>query len=127
MGRRGARILVTLGTAAVVAVAAAWDLGLQRWLAYETGSRNSATPPPDYNFFSGVGSVILPPVLNGLALAVVFWWHHQCHVDGCFRYARRTTAAGDRACRRHHPDGKLTAAAVRTRHHLYLGERPGRG
>lgn len=127
MARRGARLLVTLLAAAVVALAVAWQLGVRRWLAFETGSQNTTGAPHNYNFFSGFGSIILPPVLNGLALASVFWWHNQCHVAGCLFYARRKTAAGDRACWRHHPERRVTVAELRRRHHLYLGERPGDG
>lgn len=95
------------------------------WLWFHLGlsSGNGAW----YLFPSGWGSIVLPPLLNGVVIAAVFWWHHQCHVTGCYWYARRTTAAGERACRRHHPDGKVTVADLRSRHHLYLGKQPGRG
>ena len=125
--RRGPRILAAVAVTAIVTVAITWDLGLQHWLAYNTGSENVPGVAHNYNFPSGIGSIIIPPVLNGLALLAVLWWHNQCHVDGCYWYARRKTAAGDLACWRHHPDRKLTVADIRQRHHLYLGGKPGRG
>lgn len=95
------------------------------WLWVHSGlqSGNSAW----YLFPSGIGSIIIPPILTGLTVLVGLWWHNQCHVHHCYRYARRTTAAGDRACRKHHPDKPLTAESLRQRHHLYLGSKPGRG
>jgi hypothetical protein len=74
-----------------------------------------------YNFHSGFGSIILPPLLNGLVLGAIFWWHHQCGVHGCLWYARRTTAANERACFRHHPHPKRTAADIHAAHHHALG------
>ena len=77
-----------------------------------------------YLFPSGWGSILLPWL--GVYLAML--WHHQCHVTRCYRYARRTTAAGERACHKHHPDRrKLTAEELRRRHHLFLGDHPGAG
>jgi len=103
---------------AVAAVALAWWWhALQVWLAVHTGSLNSQGTPPNYNFYSGFGSIIMPPLLNGLVLALVFWWHHQCHVSGCLLYARRTTAAGERACWRHHPERKRTVRDIHAAHH----------
>lgn len=125
---RAARVLAALPVFVVAGLAAYWAFfGLQHWLSYETGSENTAMPPHNYNFFSGFGSIILPPVLNGFAFAAVFWWHNQCGVHGCYWYARRATAAGERACWQHHPEKKVTAGDLRMRHHLYLGERPGDG
>ena len=34
---------------------------------------------------------------------------------------------GQKVCRKHHPDGHLTAAHVRERYHIYLGGKPGKG
>lgn len=70
-----------------------------------------------YAFWSGAGSVLLPWIMQAGTIALLFWWHHQCHVHRCCRYARRATAAGERACGRHHPEGRRTAADIRAAHH----------
>lgn len=88
---------------------------LLHWLAVHTGTVGEAGPY--YGFFSGFGSIILPPFLDGLVFAALFWWHHQCAVHGCWWYARRTTAAGERACWKHHPHKKRTADDVHAAHH----------
>ena len=94
-----------------------WWVALQHWLAHQTGSLNSPGTPPNYNFYSGTGSILIPPLLDGLVFALLFWWHHQCHVSGCLWYARRTTAAGERACWRHHPQPERTHQDVLDAHH----------
>lgn len=118
-----------LAIAAAAAAGAAWFWWhpIEHWIAYATGSYNTPGTPHNYNFNSGFGSVILPPVITVAGAGVLMWWHHQCHVSGCWWYARRQTAAGDRACWRHNPGRRLTADELRRRHHLYLGSKPGRG
>jgi hypothetical protein len=67
-----------------------------------------------YGFHSGLGGAAylsLPVILAGV------WWHHQCHVHGCFWYARRVTAAGERACWKHHPEARRTVADLHAAHH----------
>lgn len=85
------------------------------WLAHWLGLDGVAGAI--YAFYSGSGSVILPPLLTGAVVGAGFWYHHQCSVHGCFWYARRTTAAGDRACFRHHPSPKRTAEDVHAAHY----------
>ena len=51
-----------------------------------------------------------------LAALVAFYIHHTCHVGGCYWYARRTTAAGERACWKHHPHKRRTAADIHAAH-----------
>jgi hypothetical protein len=68
-----------------------------------------------YGWWSGQAGGLQP--LEWLALGVLIWWHHQCGVHRCYWYARRTTAAGERACWRHHPDPVRTARDVRAAHH----------
>lgn len=80
-----------------------------------------------YLFPSGWGSIIIPPLLTALPIVWVLARKHNCEVHRCWRLGRHVTAAGQHVCRRHHPDGHLTAQAVREAHHLYLGQRPGRG
>lgn len=94
-----------LALAAAVVFYPTWE----RWEAHATGSYNC--PPGgcvggvahNYNFFSGWGSDWIPSVISVLGIALLAWWHTQCHVSGCFWPTRKTTAAGDRACWLHHP------------------------
>jgi hypothetical protein len=101
------------GLAVVVLFYPAW----QYWISHGTGSYNTPGTAHNYNFYSGFGSDIIPAFLTILGLGIGFWWHNQCHVGGCFWYARRTTAAGDRACFIHHPEGALTKVVLHARHH----------
>lgn len=78
-----------------------------------------------YGFWSGFGSDIGELAIVGALAGMVR--QHNCEVHRCWRLGRHVTAAGQRVCRRHHPDGHLTAEGVRKAHHLYLGEKPGRG
>jgi hypothetical protein len=94
-----------------------WRYGVQRWLTVHTGSSNMPGTPPNYNFFSGSGSILLPWIGQGLIVGLLFWWHNQCGVHGCYWYAQRTTAAGDRACRRHHPNQRPTVEDIHAAHH----------
>jgi hypothetical protein len=111
--------------AAILLVASAvwWYHGWQHWISHGTGSYNTPGSPHNYNYNSGFGSIWEPSALTLGGVAFMFYWHHQCHVTGCLRYARRTTAAGERACWRHHPDrGKvITAAHLLERHLHHLG------
>jgi hypothetical protein len=83
------------------------------------GSRNESGGW--YGFHSGFGGAAyigLPAVAAG------FWWHHQCGVHRCYWYARRTTAAGERACWKHHPHPKRTAEDLHAAHHEAAGRQP---
>jgi len=68
-------------------------------------------------WWDGAGSVLVPYVLSAATFGAIFWWHHQCAVQGCYWYARRTTAAGERACWRHHPHKKRTVKDIHDAHH----------
>jgi len=92
------------------------------WLALFFGVANGDGNSTGYLFWSGIGSD-----LAYVGVGVAFFRHHNCEVHGCWRLGRHVTAAGQKVCRRHHPDGHLTAAGVKAAHHLYLGHRPGRG
>ncbi|HEY2641673.1 MAG TPA: hypothetical protein VGI66_17525 [Streptosporangiaceae bacterium] len=94
-----------------------------RWEAYATGSYNcpkSGCPggvAHNYNFFSGWGSDFIPSIITVLGLAVGYWWHNQCHVSGCYWLSLpHTTAAGDKACWRHHPHKRMTHELLLHRH-----------
>jgi hypothetical protein len=101
---------------------------LLHWLAVHTGTVNESGPY--YGFWSGFGGdlAIIGALLWG---PVVLLRKHNCEVHRCFRLARHSTAAGHHVCRRHHPDGHLTAQkvgehhrrAVMLRHHSAAGER----
>jgi hypothetical protein len=80
---------------------------------------------PWYGFWSGFGSDLTEFALVGALLGMIR--AHNCEVHRCWRLGRHVTAAGQHVCRRHHPDGHLTAETVREAHHLFLGKRPGRG
>jgi hypothetical protein len=95
-----------LPLAAVIAAAfacAAWWPQIRNEFFVLAGNRDEAGGY--YGFHSGIGGaayISLPVFL------AAFWFHHQCGVSGCYWYARRTTAAGERACWRHVPDRKRT-------------------
>lgn len=52
-----------------------------------------------YLFWSGFGSDL--PIFAALGAV---YWHHTCHVDGCWWIGRRKVPGTDHiVCRRHHP------------------------
>ena len=86
---------------------------------------------PFYNFFSGLFGVLVVGA-GVLASAYVNAKRHNCHVKGCWRVGRQQVEGTSFVtCRRHHPEGKPSAARIertwRERAHLYLGDKPGRG
>ena len=103
-----------------------WWHGVQHWLAYMTGSENSSGAPPNYNFWSGFGSDLSELALAGGLLGMVR--KYNCHAKWCWRIGRHPVeGTAFVVCRRHHPEGKPTAADIRARWHLYVGGRPGKG
>jgi hypothetical protein len=80
---------------------------------------------PAYLAWSGWASDLSELAIAGGLIGMVR--ARNCEVHRCWRLGRHQTAAGHRVCRRHHPDGHLTARGVREAHHLYLGSKPGRG
>jgi hypothetical protein len=92
---------------------------LLHWLAYMTGSLNTAGAPPNYNFWSGFGGDLA--IIGALLWApVVLLRKHNCEVHRCWRIGRHATAAGHQVCRVHNPGGPLTAAAVKDHHRRAL-------
>jgi len=73
-----------------------------------------------YDFWSGVSGSFLVGVT---VWALGFYWHNQCGVHGCYWYARRTTAAGERACWKHHPHPKRTVEDLHAAHHAVMRAR----
>lgn len=89
---------------AIIAVAVGflafwWGDGLQHFLSVHTGTADQSGI---YNtWWSGFGSVIVPPILSVGGLGTVYWWHHTCHIDKCYWLAKHVH--GDYSiCRRHH-------------------------
>lgn len=96
----------------------------QRFFGFEAGGGNGS----HYLFFSGWGSILLPWMGNAVIATAVLWWHSQCVVHGCYWPSRRRTAANEKVCFRHVPQGsRRTWEDVSRDHHLYLGHQPGRG
>jgi hypothetical protein len=98
---------------AVAAVACAvWWPHIRNEFFVLTGSRDEAGGY--YGFNSGAGGAFY---MSAVPAVLLLYWHHQCGVHRCYWYARRTTAAGERACWRHHPSPKRSAEDVHAAHH----------
>lgn len=95
----------------------------QHWMSYETGSLNTPGTPPNYNYWSGFGSVF--PWEAGLFLAVahgisVHYRMNNCHVDRCPWLGRYQVAGGHyKVCRRHHPESHVRGKRVTFEHIQY--------
>ena len=79
----------------------------QSWAAYETGSRNTDGTPPNYNYWSGFGSVF-PWGMGILVTLLAVFYHnlrkHNCHAKGCIRIGRYPVDGTPyTTCRKHHP------------------------
>ena len=94
------------------------------WLSHFLGLDNLSGPY--YGFWSGFGSDLSELAIAGGLIGVLR--KHNCHVRWCWRVGRHPVEGTPFVvCRRHHPDGPVTAKDIRERHHLYLGSRPGKG
>lgn len=96
-----------------------------RFLVHWTGSDYGAPYGHfvPYDFVSGIfgGSAFL-------TAAWVMLRRHNCEVHRCWRLGRHVVeGTGHHVCRRHNPEGSITAEHVRQRYHLYIGSRPGKG
>ena len=99
---------------------------IQHWLAYMTGSLNTAGAPPNYNFWSGFGSDLSELAIAGGLIGMLR--KHNCHVRRCWRIGRLPVEGTPYVvCRHHHPEGAPAARSVTERYHLHLGRKPGRG
>lgn len=126
------RFLGYLGVVVFVAflfVTVQYYHGWQHWAAYETGSLNTPGTPPNYNYFSGFGSVF--PWELGIVVSIWIWIaaHYRlnnCHVDRCPRMGRYPVAGGHyKTCRRHHPEShvrhsKVTFEHIQALHAIHL-------
>lgn len=120
--------LLLVVTAFCLAVVDLVDLSMHlAWTRYQFGYRPGDGNSPHYLFYSGFGSIVLPPILTVGGLALIAWWHGQCSVSGCFWPSRRRTAAGEKVCWRHRVHKHRTWDDICAAHHLYLGSKPGRG
>lgn len=96
---------------------------LQHWFAYKTGSLNTPGTPPNYNYFSGFGSVF--PWELGIFASVGLWLaaHYRlnnCHIDGCPWLGKFPAAGGHyKVCRKHHPDSHVRQKNVTFEHVQY--------
>jgi hypothetical protein len=94
----------------------------QPWAAYETGSRNTPGTPPNYNYWSGFGSVFpwgMGILVTLLVLVYRNMMKHTCHVKGCVRIGRYHVAGTPYVtCRKHHPvvDDNPTAQDIALAH-----------
>lgn len=84
-----------------------WYHVMQHWLAYMTGSENTAGAPPNYNFWSGFGSDLGEATLVAALLGV--FKKHNCHTRWCLRFGRHEfydpkSGIAYNLCRKHHPD-----------------------
>jgi hypothetical protein len=71
---------------------------------------------PIYNWWSGSGSVLMPPLIQVLGFGIIMWGHTRCHVTECLRRARHEHGPY-KVCGVHHPhvaEGPITAHAVAT-------------
>ena len=98
------------------------------WLQHFLGFSNADGNGTHYLFWSGFGGIVIPPLLTAVPIVWVLLRRHNCHVRGCWRIGRNAVeGTAYVVCRRHHPEGKPTAAHIRERYHLYAGKQPGKG
>lgn len=68
-----------------------------------------------YDAWSGC----IPALLTSATILTATWTfyrRHNCEVRGCPRLGRHMTAGHHNVCRRHHPEGHLTAERVLEAH-----------
>jgi hypothetical protein len=87
----------------VVAVAAI-AYALNRW----TGGMyfwHPDRPGNGYNTWSGIAGSFLTSVPGWVAVVLLYVWHHNCHVKGCWRLSWHPSDdhGGHPVCKRHHP------------------------
>lgn len=83
------------------------------WLQHILGLDDPSGRP--YLFWSGIAADVSEafPIVG---LIYVSFRRHNCEIHWCPRLARQTTAAGNRLCRKHHPDGPLTVELAHAAH-----------
>ena len=102
------------------------------WLLHISGSDDVSGKW--YGFWSGfAGDITL--LFAVLTAPYVQWKRTNCQVKRCWRFGRHPFKDPDdntirHLCWKHHPEvgqKQLTAQHLRERHHLYFGDKPGRG
>ena len=72
-----------------------------------------------YQFWSGIGADLGEVTI--LTAFAIWWKHHNCQVDGCWRiHLHQPTAGGHFVCKKHHPAHEgdhLTTDYVSAAHH----------
>jgi hypothetical protein len=104
------RLIAIAAVALVIAgcvALAVWYRDWQSWAAYETGSQNTSGTPPNYNYWSGFGSVF-PWGMGILATLILLAYHnlrkHNCHARGCWRVGNfPVDGTPFVTCSKHHP------------------------
>lgn len=73
-------------------------------MAFDPLLLNGVTDPTTkhYGFWSGFGSVVVPPLLNLLWILPLYFWHHNCHQKGCLRIGKHPHKHL-KFCKHHHP------------------------
>lgn len=95
-----------------------------RWLEHVLGIDNGSGAW--YLWWSGAGSDLGEITIVGALVTV--YRRNNCEVQKCWRLGRhKVEGTGHMVCRRHNPEGPVTAEHVRERYHLYVGSRPGKG
>lgn len=74
-----------------------------------TGLNNGITPLGTawYNWHSGLGGLIIPPILTGLVVVGGYYLHHMCIERGCFRIGHIDPEHHHPACKKHHSKSHL--------------------
>ena len=107
----------------VVAVTVQYYHAYQPWVAIHTGSLNNSSTPPNYNYWSGFGSVF--PWELGLfasvgAFLITHYRLNNCHIEKCVRLGKYPAAGGHyKVCRKHHPDSHVRNKRVTFEHVQY--------
>jgi len=58
-----------------------------------------------YGFWSGIGSIFIPPTLTSTPIVLVMLRRHNCHQHLCWRLGRHPVEGTPYVlCRRHHPE-----------------------
>jgi hypothetical protein len=80
----GIAVVVAVAVVALIAFYPVW----QHWAAVRTGSSNTPGTPPNYNYWSGFGSVF-PWEVGFIIGTLTFAYQHgkktNCHTHGCWR------------------------------------------
>ena len=85
---------------------------LYHWLMLLTGADNESGTI--YGLWSGFGSDLGEVTIIGGMIAL--YRRHTCHIHRCWRLAKHPVdGTGYMVCRKHHPEGHLTAASLAAR------------